>query len=221
MKTAARQIRPSRSGRTPRRAGAGPTRRGLTMLEVVFAVVLLGLVATSMSSLLSLAYRLHADNMQRLGAYEVANRIILMYLDARNSPPPENQIIPQGNYRYRFSINEEPVKMNVKQTAATARSQGQVPMNRFKRVTIKVWIVADGDNRYGVAGEEMAELTRIYDPFADLFRNPDSRDRLVASPEGMQQIIRNFSNAAPAQESQQSTQQPGGSTGAGAGRGGR
>jgi type II secretory pathway pseudopilin PulG len=217
MTPAAKRATQHRGAPRPRRyAGAAPAGRGLTMLEVVFAVLLLGLVATSISSLLSLASRLHTDNIQRLGAYEVANRLILMHLDDRNSPPSDSAPISQGNYRYRFSIKEEPVKMKVKQTAATARSQGQVPMDRFKRVTVTVWIVDDssgGDNRYAAAGEQMAELTRIYDPFADLFRNPDSRDRLVNSPEGLQDLIRRFST----QGNQEQAPPP---AGAGGGSGG-
>ncbi len=204
MRPAASRACTTTPGSRRRRAGAAraprPGERGLTMLEVVFAVVLLGLVATSASALLSLSVRLHTDNMQRLGAHEVANRIILMYLDARQSVPPESLPIAQGDYRYRFSVTEEPVRMQVKQTAAAVRSQGQVPLDRFKRVTVRVWVVAEGtEGRGDVRGEQMAELTRIYDPLADLFRNPDSRDRLVSSPEGLQSLIQRFSNITPSQ----------------------
>lgn len=193
--------------RTPRPIGARPTRRrragrrsgrAMTMLEVVFAVVLLGLVATSAASLFGLLTRLHTDNAQRAAAYELANRLILQHLDDPKSLPSEATALSYGPWRFRFAVEEDQVRMRVKQTEAAARSAERINLARFKRITVRVWIVAEGTewNR-DTAGEEMAVLTRIYDPLsAMLFRNPDARDRRTQRSDDLLELMRMMSPEA-------------------------
>lgn len=173
-------------------------RRGMTMLEVVFAVVLLGLVATSAASLFGLLTRLHTDNNQRAAAYELANRIILQHLDDPKEVPSESAALPYGPWRFRFDLDEQPVRMVVKQTEAAARTADKIPMNRFKMVTVRVWIAAEGtEGTTDAAGEEMASLTRIYDPLAAmLFRNPDARERRMQRSDQIQELMRLMAEGA-------------------------
>lgn len=180
------------------RARGHRARRGMTMLEVVFAVVLLGLVATSAASLFGLLTRLHTDNNQRAAAYELASRIILQHLDDPKEVPSESVALPYGPWRFRFDLDEQPVRMVVKQTEASARTADKIPMNRFKMITVRVWIVAEGTEwSSDTAGEEMASLTRIYDPLsAMLFRNPDARERRMQRPEELQTIMRMMAEGA-------------------------
>jgi prepilin-type N-terminal cleavage/methylation domain-containing protein len=183
-----------------RRTRGERRRRGMTMLEVVFAVVLLGLVATSAASLFGLLTRLHTDNAQRAAAYELANRIILQYLDDPKECPSEAEALPYGPWRFRFHLDERPVRMVVKQTEAAARTADKIPMNRFRMVTVRVWIVAEGTEwSTDIAGEEMASLTRIYDPLsAMLFRNPDARERRMQRGDQLQELMRLMTEGAGA-----------------------
>lgn len=176
----------------PRRRAGRTVARGLTLLEVMLAVILLGLVAVAVSSTVTLLARLQADDRQRLGAYELASRKILEYLDDKDSIGSDG--LPQEMYgfRYRWQLKETPVRMTLKQSEAAARSQSQLSPERFRQVTVRVWLVDEVASANGVAvpGEEMATLSRIYDPFGILFRNADSRDNAIMNKDGLADIMR-------------------------------
>lgn len=189
------------------RAGAARIRRsaarGLTLLEVMFAVVLLTLVAISVSSTISFLVRVQADDRQRLGAYELANRKILEYLDdAKSIGAPVRTLSPPQEiygFRYRWQLDDNPVTMTVKPSEAAARSASQLPVDRFKQITVTVWLVderASRDGSLAVKGDEVARLSRVCDPtFGQLFRNPDSRNNGITNGELLQKIMRTFGGA--------------------------
>jgi type II secretory pathway pseudopilin PulG len=174
---------PVRSGGEGRGA---PGARGLTLLETVLASVLLALVAVFIANTLTMIARFQADDLQRLGAYELANRKILEHLDDKNSVGDPAKPQELYGFRYRWRLADEPVRMTVKATESSVRAAAQLNPERFRRITVQVWL--DESRLHPgwqpVDGEEMATLTRVKDPFGVLFRNPDSRNAFINKDPG-------------------------------------
>jgi type II secretory pathway component PulJ len=164
-------------------------RRAMTLLEVVLAVLMLGMVAASVSS--ALAFTLNSDSRAqvRLSAYEVANRVVLQYLDDRTALP--NPAAPIEYGRYRFFWEAVPINVEMRVKAADASSGRSAPRNtnRFEFVTVRVWLAVGTTGRGGSLqkGELLAELDRLLDPTAP--RNPDAARRM-ATPNGIIDLMK-------------------------------
>lgn len=169
------------------------SRRGMTFLEVVFASVLLALVAGSMFAAFAYIFTSQTREQARLGAYEVANRLILSYLDDSTKMPDQNKTLdygpPEAQQRFRWQYKEEPVQ--VYEVAGDQRdSSRQSPLSndRFKRVTVRVWLSEYSGGSPNFEGTTVqASVSRMLDPIAP--RNPDSYMNMIQSPEGLQKLV--------------------------------
>lgn len=182
-------------GRATGRAGGCASRRGMTLLEVILAVLLLGLVTASITSAMTFVHSMQARSVQRLGAYELANRLILLFLDDDRTV---NQIrgrpLDYGKYRYRWELTSDRFEMKIKTPEAGSSRPRPQYLDRFVLVDVRVWLADDRPGSNDRPGEMMAELTRLIDPVAA--RNPDAARRLVA-PDRMQKIFEIISGSAP------------------------
>ncbi len=158
----------------------------LTLLECVFAVVLLSLVAMSVMSALSYATAEQSIGQQKLGAYEVANRLVLQWLDDQDAMPDRNRVIEWGPYVYAWEMKKDRVTMEVNdpRQLQAADDNAAVPLpagnelqglSRFQLIEIAVY-PADRQTGQKLSLEPVAVLTRMYDPFAT--RNADAISRL-------------------------------------------
>lgn len=170
-------------------ARVGAVRRGVTFLECVAAMALLGLAAASAFSVLEFVAGTQARQQQKLAATELANRLILMYLDDGLGMPEPGSLLEYGPHQYRWEYAEQPVVL------AEARPEGRdanrpptLPIDRFSQVTVRVWLSEkSGGTRDGSGGAPSATLARIFDPH--YFRNPDSMKKLLEDPARMRRYI--------------------------------
>lgn len=154
----------------------------MTFLECVAATGLLGLAAASLFSVFNFVAAIQARQLQRLAAAELANRLVLMYLDDPISMPDPTKTLEYGPHLYRFEIQEQP--LNLIEARPEGRDQNRpspLPLDRFTEVTARVWLSErSGGTRDGSGGVPQARLSRMFDPLA--FRNPDSIEAQFKDP---------------------------------------
>lgn len=181
--------------RTGRGRGGGGVRRprraacGVTLLEVVLAVGILAIVSVAFMNVTTYALQRDARADQELGAYEVANRLVLQYLDddtqyegLRGKP------LEYDRWRYRWDDTLERVEMEVAKRPEDRRQPAdQIGLDRFRLLTVRVYYVGATGAREG-EWQEMARLSRLIDPF--MMRNPDASERMLESPDRMREFLR-------------------------------
>jgi len=151
-------------------ARARSARRGVTFLEVVFAAVILAMAAGAISGAFALIERLSLRDDARLAGYEVAHRLILQFMDDPESLPPEHLPLEMGKFRFRYTLGKEALLEDPTGERGVERRQGQNVNNlemadrlrgRLLLLTVQVnWERPDG------YVDEVATLTRVFDPFA-------------------------------------------------------
>ena len=177
------------------RAGhpARASRRGVTFLESVLGVVLLALVTASLAGAVSFMQASHARLAQRLGAAELANRLILQFIDDDQSLPSPSLPVEYGRHLYRWSMEKSGVRFRPRTPLNAAPAQpagafGGVSLDRIQMVTVRVWLAPDSGGSYAydpaVPG---IVVTRLIDPLA--MSNPDSLQTLLESPDGFERLM--------------------------------
>lgn len=170
-----------------------PTRRGLTMLETVLAAVLMAMIATTLVAGLGFVHADHRRQQQKLGAAEIANRLMLQYLDEKSAMPSEALAVTygaRGQYRYYWKAQEEKVSLREVRpgSSASANRVGGVKADRIKLITIRVWNEQIPNVNPALSGlPEDYRLARLMDPIAA--RNPDSIGKELSTPEGMARFM--------------------------------
>lgn len=165
--------------------------RGMTLLEVVVSVLILGLVASAIASVMAYTLGQQGYNELRLGAYEVGNRLMIQYLDDDSVlKSTRGRPIEYNGRRYAWDYGVDKVEMKVKQIDPSSGRAGPRQLARFELVTVRVWLERF-DGRPGAAqtqtGEPLAVLTRLLDPVAP--RNPDAMARLSQDPNRMMEMV--------------------------------
>lgn len=164
----------------------GRRARGFTFLETIAAAALLGLLASVLFGALNMMVASQKRQQQRLACAELGNRLILMYLDDKESMPSSVSPIPYAGDDYRWALSETPVDIvparpDVAMERA-AESRG-LRLDRIQNVTVRVWL---GDASGGAAAYDesvpFAVLTRMVDPIGRAIRNPDSAEYLLKDP---------------------------------------
>lgn len=172
-----------RSPRGPRSARLAPA---LTLLEVMLAVVILGLVTAAITGTISATETMTVRSRQMVAGYELAHRLILTWLDDERRMPTETLPLDYGPYQFMWDKSEGNVRMEIND--AQRSSSGSVPqaLSRFKLVTVNVYL-AEGDQKQPYKGPLMASLSRMYDPAAP--RNPESM-KTITDPDRLGKLIR-------------------------------
>ena len=166
-------------------------RDGLTLIEAVAAITLLSVLAAMVLTSLSGMLRAQTRQLQRLGAGEIANRLMLQYLDDPQTMPAEGLPVAYDGARYRWQL----AKSSARLTPAVAGdgSRGGLSLDRLGTVTIRVWLSEEsgGSQTFGPAGVPSYALTRVVDP-TYVFRNPDSLDNMIKNPQRMREFQEMF-----------------------------
>lgn len=171
-----------------------PTRRGLTMLETVLAAVLMAMIATTLVAGLGFVHADQRRQQQNLGAAEIANRLMLQYLDEKSAMPSDALAVTygaRGQFRYYWKVQEDKISMREVRpgSTATANRTGGVTPDRIKLITIRVWNEQTPNVNPALSGlPEDYRLARLMDPIAP--RNPDSIGKTMSTPEGMAEWLR-------------------------------
>lgn len=169
-------------------------RRGMSLLEVLAATATLSLAAGVMALAVSFVVGAQRRDERILAAAEIANRLVLMFLDDRSGMPSESLPIPYGNDDFRFSIDDGTVQVTespqVRDAKREAGRQSPIRTDRMRQLTVTVWLAEDsGGSRQFDAAVPSRTLIRLYDPLA-VDRNPDSAEWLINREGGVESLMR-------------------------------
>jgi type II secretory pathway pseudopilin PulG len=169
------------------------TARGVTLLEVVFATVVLALAVATMASTVSAISSQQGRSQHLLGAAELANRLVIQYLDDERSMPSEALTLSYGDAEYRFRVNITRVQSQLDESIERALDElpteqtGPTP-DRLKKIAVTVWLSEKSGGTYiPNQGAPQQTLVRIVDPLALHRRPPESVDNLLKS--GAERIL--------------------------------
>jgi hypothetical protein len=164
------------------------SRRAMTLIEVLLAVLMLammmGVVMSAVSSIVGMESRGH----MRLAAYEVANRIMLQFLDDEKGLPPKTEAVEYGIYRLMWRIDKTTATMNINRKQESSSPNLQ-KLDRFQLICVTVY-EAEQDGNFETKGEPLAYLTRVIDPYTP--RNPDSIETFSNDPTKIQEMIQSI-----------------------------
>lgn len=169
-----------------RPGGARRGRRGVSLLEVVLSSVLLGIIATAVAGAISSIVTAEMRSAQRLEALELANRLILQYLDDEKSMPSESEHINQGSGSYRFTVRLTPIVVDMPEGSLLVKPAGGAgtvggTMDAVELLSISVYAGVPDGGGYAY-GERLCTLTRPVHPLSTAFGNPDRMQRIFADP---------------------------------------
>lgn len=163
----------------------------MTLIEVVVAVLILGLVTAAVAGAMSYTLGQQAYTRVRLGAYEVANRLVIQYLDDESVIESiQGKPIDYGNRRYRWEYTVDKVEMKMKASEPGSNRSSPNNLARFEVVSVRVWLDRNEVEAVGAGARDappLAELSRLLDPMAP--RNKDAMDRFAADIPRMVKII--------------------------------
>jgi len=169
----------------------------MTLIEAVLATTLLAIASGSLFSAVGYLWKAQTKQQHYLGAAEVANRLILQYLDDKTKMPSPAQTLDYGNFSYRWRLDVDPITLEmpagVSEAGRVARAEleGQSRQNRPRRIAVTVWLSEvhpEGANQ-PYEGITRFRLTRLMDPFAT--RNPDSYRKQSTNPIYIEEIFGN------------------------------
>lgn len=166
--------------------------RGVALLEVILAVLILGLVTSSITGALAFVYKQERQADLRLAANEIANRLLLQYLDDETViDAMRGRPLDYGTSRFRWAIDVQRVGMHMKLAEiGSGRPRSQFN-DRFEIVTVQVWLdssVALGRSALNDQdAEPLAELSRLLDPAAA--RNNDAMSRLGKDTDRVMRLV--------------------------------
>jgi len=176
----------------------------MTFLEVVLAVVLLGLVTATLATGMGALERTQVRQKQQLACCEVANALMLTYIDDEDSLPSELTPVAYGDAEYRYSMDVGRVVLTLDRAALadSKYSRRAATYDRIKQVTVRVWPSEDfgGSFRYN-PNLPHASLTRLVDPLS--FSNPDTLDTKLQTEKGLQDLLGNLANLGSGEPVQQ------------------
>lgn len=160
----------------------------MSLLEVALATTLLGIASAMIFSAVGQMSVGQQRQQQTLGAAEVANRLILQYLDDPNQLPRKTAPIPYGGYSYRWSLREENVELQTpsglssEAMSTLTERRGQTNRSSPKSITVHVWLSEEQERGGITASAQTPEfvLTRLMDPMAA--RNPDTFRKMINDP---------------------------------------
>jgi prepilin-type N-terminal cleavage/methylation domain-containing protein len=170
-------------------------RRGLTFIESICAIAMLALVAAAVFGAFNSILAAQSRQAHRLGAMELANRLILQYLDDSDTMPNSALPILYGDEKYRWELHEIPVQLvparpDIAEDRANSGSSA-VSVNRMMAINVTVWLSEEsGGTAAFDAAYPSATLTRLMDPIA--LRNPDTTKYLSNSAIKQRELIERF-----------------------------
>lgn len=178
-------------------------RSGVTFLEVVLAMALLGLAAATLASVVGFVSGMQRRQDASLGSAEIANRVILQYLlDPEKLPARGLPIEYQGD-DYHWDIEVSLIEYEVSPEIAIEleergpnRSSGAMSIEqRLERVAVTAWLSEDsGGSRAKDTGAPQYSIVRVVDRL-NLGRNPSIvRDLRDQGEAGLQRLIQMVTN---------------------------
>lgn len=168
------------------------SRRGVSLIEVVMASLLLAILTTAIVSAITTVVTADIRNRQKLEALELANRLLLQYLDDDQAMPSDTQHIMQGNAAYRWKLQKTPVKIEMPDDSLLIKATdgpGSKAMEKTTLLSVNVYAgIPDGMGGYA-EGQRLCTVSRYFHPMSVFYRNPDALSRLTNDPARMMEIM--------------------------------
>lgn len=176
-------------------------RRGMTFMEVTLAVALLALLSSTVFGAFSYLTGRQRLEQQKLGAAEVANRLMLQHLDDPDSMPEAGLPVEHGPDRYRWDQVQTPVKIKpaapANPQAAAAASTPAVQssstlLESTYQLTVRVWLSEEsgGSSDLDLSVPNVTLTRIVYPTIAG--RNPDSMQNMLKNNPGAMQRYRDL-----------------------------
>lgn len=159
--------------------------RGMSFLEVVFATVILAMTVATMAATVAAISTQQGRSQKLLATAELANRLVIQYLDDADALPSEDLTVSYGEEEYRWKMRVTRVTSTLDETVARNLEEVQTRQNaatpdRLKKVVITVWLSErSGGMLLADQGAPQSTLVRIVDPFAFGRRTPDSLENMM------------------------------------------
>ena len=174
----------------PRRAAA---RRGFTFLEAVLAAALLGIISAGVLGSISFIWNLELQNRRELAAAEVANRIMVAYMDDATSLRSLPPVIYYENEGYRWSADEDRVSLRDTNPQARVGTDGRqqdaaVIFGELVSLRVTAWHDDGTEAAFSPGAGPSASIDRVINPLD--FPSFDSLERLLENPERIELITR-------------------------------
>jgi type II secretory pathway pseudopilin PulG len=176
----------------PRRTSRPPTsHRGFTFLEAILGLALVGILGGAIFGVLGYAWRIEIEARQTLAAAEIANRVLISYIDDPTSTAKLPELIDYEQVRYRWSLNVTPtIIRDAFPEARTSRSGAPAnteALESMELVTVTAWL-DDGSSASIAPGRTPTfQLERVINPFQ--YRGNDTLERLLESPERQNRLL--------------------------------
>lgn len=160
-------------------------RSGLTFLETILAaVILVGVVSVVMSAL-NMIYGQSERQIARLGAMELGNRLMIIFLDDENEFKRQPKRLEFDGRWYSWDWKESGVA--VVPVAQGDSANAIKSAERLRNIRIDVWLSPENESIDAIAaGAPSASVVRLVDV---IYMNPDSISRVVSDEEGQRALI--------------------------------
>lgn len=173
------------------RAHPAHARRGFAFLEAVLGMALLGILAGAILGVLGYAWNVEIQARQTLAAAEVANRVLISYLDDQTSPRKLPPAIDYQQMRFRWSLETDSITVRDSNPDARVSRAGTPAVleafDRMEFVTVVAWL-DDGTDASAAPGRTPTfTLERMVDPFG--FRGVDTLERLLQDSERQSEFV--------------------------------
>ncbi len=181
------------------RTGRHRARPGVSFLEVILGVVLMGLVAATLATTVSAIGKSFRRERDRLAATEIASRVLLQRVDDEEAMPDPDKPIGYGEREFRFTIKEQPVIVSLSAPArdaieSSSRGGGVDLGRRIVNVTVTVWLAEESGGAYLYdPALPHAILNRLVDPLS--FSTHDSAERRLDTQEDLERFLGDFVNS--------------------------
>lgn len=141
---------------------------GLTFLEVVISLAMVGTIAAMITGAIGFMERAHLANRLRLDAAEVAHRVVIQQIDDDQLWKQEANRVELNGTVFEFDLNLEVLTKDESSSESrgrrNARATNEVTFNerlvsKLHLVTARVWAVDPPQQ----SAEPLATITRVYD----------------------------------------------------------
>ncbi len=167
-------------------------RRAFSLVEVIMASMLLAIIASAVVGGITTVISADARNQQKLEGLELANRLLLQYLDDKDAMPNPDAQVVQGRGTYRWVLRVSPVQLTMPERSVIstpAEGPGSKTIDKLVLLSVSVYAgVPDGMGGFA-HGDRICTLTRVYHPLSVIYRNPDMMVRLASDPARMLEMM--------------------------------
>lgn len=150
-------------------------RRGMTFLEVILASAILGAIAVTVITTITLAQKKSVLDQERLNAAELGHRYLLTYIHVGpNALPAQSAPQAQGAGWYTYALSEQILEEEVDEhediSVRNPKPYGIVTANDrlssgIVYLTVQVFPAPNQEGLQLDPKVPLATLSRIYDPF--------------------------------------------------------